>query len=365
MNVNLAAAAEATSGFVNMDEARGILALALVGAARNPLRKNLIFWGPGGYGKSEFTHTYISAAIGTPPYVISMHREMSAAEMFGGIDVPAMQSGILRYRVEDSYMAHPVAQFEEALDAPDSLLLSNKDIMTRREFTIGQKYQVKTHLIVINTNHDPARFKNDMSKAAFLERFPYVARVDWSGVSLHERESSYAEIIRNVANGGNPIGKKTGDILCNIANQEQWSPRRLIHVVQAAQDFTAMTENSKSKTVSTDHLMAVSAILGYDTSEAIRRLEEEDLQEQVNQFNNTMSQLIGSVYQKIGQNFANHEDAAKVLREQKNMLDNFIEQSNNARYSFGGRSDEVIDALLGKIDECKIEIADRWMKVLG
>lgn len=364
-NLNLAAAAAATSEFVNMDEIRGILALALVGAERNPLRRNLVLWGPGGYGKSEFVHDYIKAAVGTPPFVVSMHREYSAAEHFGGLSVPDLQGGTLRYNTEQSWMGATHSIWEEALDSPDSVLLSSKDTITRGVFTIGQPYQVKTKLIVINTNHDPARFKGDLSKAAFLERFPYVAKVDWSGISISDREVSYRTIIENTAaKSGNPFGKKSAQILASIAANEQWSPRRLIHVVQAAQDFCALTEKSTVKTVDNSHLLAVSEILGYETAEAIKRMEDEERRQKIESFRSSMNSVLRVVENRIRENFADATAAAKVFKEQRRILDGFVDQSINARREFGEEANDTIDGILEGVDEIRNEIQERWMDMM-
>lgn len=269
MNLNLRAANRIVGErYVNAKKQATVLGLALQGAVDDPLKRNVIFWGPGGYGKSEFAFDFIREATGRDPYVISLHKEISAAEIFGGVDIPSLQSGTLRYRVENSFMAHEVAILEEALDAPDSVLLALKDIITRRVFTIGEHYHIKTRLLIVNTNHDPSRMLSDASKAAFLERFPYRYRIDWTGIPRGELLFNYRELARLYA-GDLPIEDDVADALVSVAADHSWSPRRFIQFIRALNDYAKSGYARTPKQIGFQVVSDVCDIIGSDIASAL------------------------------------------------------------------------------------------------
>ena len=103
----------ATSGFVYMDNVGKVLNIAL------NTDENVILYGKGGYGKSEFTIEYLRE-MGIDPYVITMGTGMTTDRLFGGLDLPKFnQSGKIEYLVDNSFMNHEYVIFEELCDAPN------------------------------------------------------------------------------------------------------------------------------------------------------------------------------------------------------------------------------------------------------
>lgn len=164
----------ATSGFVYMDNVGKVLNIAL------NTDENVILYGKGGYGKSEFTIEYLRE-MGIDPYVITMGTGMTTDRLFGGLDLPKFnQSGKIEYLVDNSFMNHEYVIFEELFDAPDFILEQLKDILSSGTFRNGtQIVDIKTKVIVCCTNKTREEFAKNNSLKALMERFPLELEVKW------------------------------------------------------------------------------------------------------------------------------------------------------------------------------------------
>lgn len=152
-------------------------------------QKNLILYGPGGYGKSEYSLEYLYEK-GISPYVITMGKGITADRLFGGLNVKEYdKSGKIEYLVENSFMNHEYVIFEEMMDAPDYILEQLKDILSSGFFRNGSQYfKLKTKLIIGCTNKSREEFSKNNSLKALMERFPLEQEVIWD---------SYADIAYN------------------------------------------------------------------------------------------------------------------------------------------------------------------------
>jgi len=161
-------------GFVFMEKTLSILDVGM------KTEKNVVLYGPGGHGKSEFVLAYLYDK-GINPYVITMGSGMTPDRLFGGINIPVLNDeGKLEYLVENSFMNHEFVIFEEMLDAPDYILETLKDILSSGFFRNGtQVYPIKTKLIIACTNRTRAEFSKNDSLRALLERFPLEHNVIW------------------------------------------------------------------------------------------------------------------------------------------------------------------------------------------
>ncbi|HET6747438.1 MAG TPA: AAA family ATPase [Candidatus Saccharimonadales bacterium] len=146
----------ATGHFVYADEMRKAFSLAIAAGV------NLIFSGPGGHGKSEFLEAAFGAIRDVTPYVKSFGQGTSPEELYGGLDLDALnrqggaEKAVLQYSPELSFLACRVAVFEELFDAPPRVLTSLKDTLTARELRNGhQRYPMVTRIIAAPTNHSP------------------------------------------------------------------------------------------------------------------------------------------------------------------------------------------------------------------
>lgn len=163
-----------TSAFVYMDDVKNVLEIAL------ETEENVILYGPGGYGKSEFTLDFLKEKD-IEPYIITMGSGMTTDRLFGGMEMITFhESGRIEYLVENSFMNHEYVIFEELFDAPDFILEQLKDILSSGIFRNGnQIFPIKTKVIFCCTNKLRNEFAKDQSLKALMERFPLEQEVKW------------------------------------------------------------------------------------------------------------------------------------------------------------------------------------------
>lgn len=163
-----------TTGFVFMEDVGKILNLAI------NTEENVILYGKGGYGKSEYTMEHLRE-LGIEPYVITMGSGMTTDRLFGGLDLQKFnETGKIEYLVENSFMNHEYVIFEELFDAPDFILEQLKDILSSGCFRNGtQLFPIQTRVIVCCTNKTREEFAKNTSLRALMERFPLELEVKW------------------------------------------------------------------------------------------------------------------------------------------------------------------------------------------
>lgn len=162
------------SNYVFMSKTKEILDIGYAS------EENVILFGPGGYGKSEYTEDFLKDK-GHTPFVLTMGSGMTTDRLFGGVDIKLLnETGKLEYLVENSWMNQEYVIFEELFDAPDFVLEQLKDILSSGHFRNGsQVFKIKTKFIVCNTNRTREEFAKNASLSALLERFPLERRVCW------------------------------------------------------------------------------------------------------------------------------------------------------------------------------------------
>jgi len=161
--------------------------------------KNVLLYGPGGHGKSELSEEFLREK-GLVPYIITMGKGMTADRLFGGINIPLLDSGKIEYLVENSFMNHEFVILEEMLDAQDSLLEQLKDILSSGYFRNGtQIFEIKTKFIIANTNKTREEFAKSSSLKALMERFPLEHNVVWDNYT----EPAYNTLLENRFGQGN------------------------------------------------------------------------------------------------------------------------------------------------------------------
>lgn len=163
-----------TTNFVYVDDLKRALDIAFMTG------ENIILYGKGGHGKSEFTEAFF-AEKNIDPFVKTMGSGTTTDSLFGGIDIKEFNStGKIEYLVENSWMNYEYVVLEELLDAPDYILEQLKDIITAKTFRNGtQVFPVKTKLIVCCTNKTREEFSTTDSLKALMERFPLEYKVEW------------------------------------------------------------------------------------------------------------------------------------------------------------------------------------------
>jgi hypothetical protein len=176
-----------TAGFVYMSNTDKVLSIALATG------ENVILYGPGGFGKSEYTEAFLRERD-IEPFVITMGSGMTTDRLFGGIDIKKFENhGQLEYLVENSFMNHEFVIFEELFDAPDFILEQLKDILSSGIFRNGtQTFRIKTRNIFCCTNKTRADFAKDASLKALMERFPLEHEVNWKSFD----DTAYAKLLQ-------------------------------------------------------------------------------------------------------------------------------------------------------------------------
>lgn len=203
-----------TSSFVFMDDVKDVLDIAL----RN--NKNLILFGKGGYGKSEYTLEYL-LENGIQPFVQTMGSGINTDRLFGGTDIRKFEeTGRIEYLVDNSFMNHEYVIFEELFDAPDFILEQLKDTLSSKCFRNGsQIYPLKTKSIICCTNKTREEFSKNNSLKALMERFPLEYEVKWQDHNkityekLLNHKFGYADpmltyILEEFAKGGHIISPR-------------------------------------------------------------------------------------------------------------------------------------------------------------
>lgn len=183
-----------TTDFVFMEKTLTVLNLGMESG------KNVILYGPGGYGKSEITEAFFKEK-GITPYTITMGTGMTTDRLFGGLDIPTFNStGKIEYLVENSFMNHEYVVFEELFDAPDFILEQLKDILSSGVFRNGsQVFNIKTKYIICATNRTREEFSKNASLQALMERFPLELNVVWD----NHNEIAYNTLLESKFGIGN------------------------------------------------------------------------------------------------------------------------------------------------------------------
>ena len=147
------------SKFVFMDKPLALLEIGL------KTEKHIVMYGPGGHGKSELALEFFYEKE-INPYIITMGSGLTTDRLFGGINVPVFhEDGKIEYLVENSFMNHEYAIFEEMMDAPDFILEQLKDILSSGVFRNGtQVFPIKTRFIVCCTNKSRDEFSKNIEK---------------------------------------------------------------------------------------------------------------------------------------------------------------------------------------------------------
>lgn len=156
--------------------------------------ENLIVFGPGGYGKSDMIKTIMKAAgIDDKVFYMSCGEDTDESKLWGGIDIPEMKNGNLRYNIKDSFINYQIVVFEELLDAQVNALLALKDTLEAKEFRKGsQRQKIKTKMVIALTNKSPEEISQlgDYAKA-LMERFRIELNHKWDSY----KGSDYLELL--------------------------------------------------------------------------------------------------------------------------------------------------------------------------
>lgn len=149
----------------------------------------MIWHGEGGFAKSAFTRRVMEVISDMPQIVVDGHPEMTVDEIFGGIDLNALEEQGNRRIIRDlhrSWVKHVFALFEEGLDIPLAVLAAMKKTIADEVYEQGTQVETMTNVYrMILTNVHPQEVvrmyeeQKQNSVQAFIDRFPIQLNVDW------------------------------------------------------------------------------------------------------------------------------------------------------------------------------------------
>lgn len=177
--------------------------------------ENIIVFGPGGYGKSDMIREILTTAgIMDKSFIMSCGEDTDESKLYGGIDIPAMKEGKLRYNIKDSFINYPIVVFEELLDAQVNALLSLKDTLEAREFRKGsQRQKIRTKMVIALTNKSPEEVSQMGPYAeALMQRFRIELEHKWSS----HTKKDYSELLHGRFKPSTDKEKKIIDTMSGI-----------------------------------------------------------------------------------------------------------------------------------------------------
>lgn len=229
-----------SGSFVFAGEMARILSLAFAS------KKFVIVFGPGGHAKSEMVKAVIDGlGLDNEAFYQFFGEGMDESRLFGGLNFRKLEEEkVLEYYPEKSFLNSRVAVFEELFDAPASVLLALKDVLTSRELRNGaQRFRMRTEVIICLTNKEPSEI-SELGPAAhaLIERFPLQLNLKWADYSA----KSYLALFEKVAPrlGGavlNGFKAVLAEILANATATGNFvSPRTAVHAFQVCQAAATM-----------------------------------------------------------------------------------------------------------------------------
>ena len=200
--------------FINSDDVVDVL---FAGMESN---KNVILWGRGGHGKSEMTELILGemlerGIIDEEPFVQAFGDGLTEEKLFGGMNIRKYKDeGVIEFLPKNSFMNYKYVVFEEIFDAPASVLLSLKDIMTSGKFRQGTEvFNIRTEMIIGLTNRSKRDFaEKDDSLMALAERFALTLKVEWESY----KKVDFLRLFKTVL--GNEVYSNHTEKLSMLAN---------------------------------------------------------------------------------------------------------------------------------------------------
>jgi len=159
-----------------MDEVKKALKIAV------DTETNILLWGPGGYGKSDFIKYFLEIEEKTYK-TITGHKDLRVEALIGTMDVEKFKNES-EYDIvfeKSPFIGAEVLVLEEFMDVMPGTAMAIKDIITEGGFRYKDKFiQSDVKVIIMTSNIHPSELDDDESfKALYHSRFPIEVKVDW------------------------------------------------------------------------------------------------------------------------------------------------------------------------------------------
>lgn len=331
-----------------------------------PRTGNIIFFGPGGHGKTEIAEKYLTLATGAKPFVVNMNRATSFSDIAGGIDVPAFSRGDgINYMFDNSFMDYEYVIFEEGLEPLPRTLSALKYIISSGVFAAPgtQPRPIKTKGIIIVTNIDTSEFTGSDDTAAFLERFPLQYRVSWDRLNQHDRYQASTMVVKKFDSKGQLSAEQIKFIAENMASRKQ-SPRMVGRIVQALLALQALKGGGR---INSEVFTQIAEMFGLVDTHLSDKIEQERIDKELREAKQTYQKTLETVRQHINQYLNLNADLAdpkyilrigEQIKSTMELLDTISNSVIDIRVDtrYGQKGDELASWINGQIGEMADDI---------
>lgn len=160
--------------------------------------KNIILYGPGGFGKSQVVKKFIEI-VNVKSQTIVGNEDTEVDALLGIPNIKKLtEHSVYEIAFERTVFRNPgILILEEFLDVRPATASALKDILSEGGLRQGQSLiESLISSVIICTNKNPDELSVDSSSSAFYkERFPIQIEVSWSSHSA-EDYSDYLEVIK-------------------------------------------------------------------------------------------------------------------------------------------------------------------------
>lgn len=219
--------------FFDMDDIVESIFIAIVSG------KNLILWGPGGFGKSEVVVKFLEQASITYSSIIG-YEDMDVEGLLGLPNMTKLlEESTYEIAFEKTSFNNPgILILEEFLDVNPKTAIALKDILTSEGYRQGNKFVPSLiSSVIICSNRSPYEVSIDTSTTAFYkERFPIVVNVKWNDHSSIRYEAFIKKVVGKDYNKNKLIWEVLAELAYRTTKRDEpVSPRIVkdaIHILQ-------------------------------------------------------------------------------------------------------------------------------------
>jgi len=214
---------------------------------------NLILYGKGGFGKSEFMDMLFSCPeLKERVFIKSLSEATTEEDLFGGINIKQMtETGVIEYNCENSFANKEIVIFEEIFDANPRVLAALKDTLTSKEIRNGnQRFPMKTKIIIGLTNKTYEEVIQDDSTEALTQRFPVSLKVQYKMTKLNT-----ASLVLN--RYPNFDGAKLAAIVETINDMADYTPRKVLEMSKYIKDLQIIKTRNYDEKITNNFMLPV------------------------------------------------------------------------------------------------------------